>query len=104
MLRTMAMISRLDLSASTFRCLLYSSPQQGRSPGLGDHSEIALYCAQTSAKTQVQFLHRTHPRSRQEPAGGCEGCSTGFPSLLTPYRGSVMVIAGAAGSDRALTG
>jgi hypothetical protein len=30
--------------------------------------------------------------------------TTAFPSLLTPHRGSVMVIMGAAGSDHALSG
>src|SRR6266511_2753465 len=104
MLRTIATMSRLDLSASAYDCLSHRYHQRGLCARLGCHSEIGLYCAQTSAKTQVQFIYRISPRSRQGPGGGCVGGTTAAPSLLTPHGGSVMVIAGAAGSDHALSG
>ena len=103
MLRTIATMSRLDLSASAYDCLSHRYHQRGLCTRLGCHSEIGLYCAQTSAKTQVQFIPRRHPRNRQGPAGGCMGLPA-FPSLLTLHGGSVMVSPEPPGGDHALSG
>ena len=71
------------------------------------HPEIALYCAQTSVKTQVQFIEYIDVRAKGAGKALAVAVWVRSPqslSLLTPHRGSVMVITDAAGSNHALRG
>src|SRR5918999_1072784 len=96
MLRTMVTTSRLDLSANVEQDLYTDTmPVYTRctrlSACLSSSPQIGLYCAQTSVKTQVEFVAR-RCRASAIPCAAVWPVRLATRSLLTPNGGSVMVI------------